>query len=234
MDILFFAALAVFIFFKLREQFGKVDDGQKRDSIRDFIKEKTNIVNPPDNNQNNQPKLVAVPGVGIVIANPVLNPIDEKSQKILDSLDENLKADLSLVLKKAKLPPVQFLEGARSAFEIILTAFSIGDLPTLKPLLSEQLFLQFLASIEDRKSHGQFLNTKIISIDESKIINSKMVENFAQITIAFASKQINYIVDIKNEIVTGSKTQINTISDNWTFKKDCDSSNPNWLLSSTS
>ncbi len=236
MDILFFAALAVFIFFKLREQFGKVDEEQKRDSIRSLIKEQTKTTNPnPANNQQtNQPKLLSVPGVGIVAVSSASAPIDEKSKRILDSLSGDLKADLVSTLEQAKLSPSQFLEGAKSAFEIILSAFSIGDLATLKPLLSEKIFLQFQAAIEDRKAKNHFLNTKIIAIDESKITSAKMIENFTQITIAFVSKQINYILDGKNEIILGSKTEISTVNDVWTFKKDCNSPNPNWLLVSTS
>ncbi|MES2678096.1 MAG: Tim44/TimA family putative adaptor protein [Pseudomonadota bacterium] len=232
MDILFFAALAVFIFFKLREQFGKVDEEQKRDSIRSFVKEQTKTSN--SNPINNQPKLAAVPGVGIVALNPAPAPIDEKSKKILDSLSADLKTNLITTLEPNNLSPNQFLEGAKSAFEIILSAFSIGDLAILKPLLSEKIFLQFEAAITQRKAQNQFLNTKIIAIDEAKITSAKMVENFAQITIAFVSKQINYVLDDKNEVILGSKTEISTVNDIWTFKKDCNSPNPNWLLISTS
>ncbi len=231
MDILFFAALAVFIFFKLREQFGKVDEEKKRDSIRDFIKEQANP--NATNNSTNQPKIVATSAVEVV-ANDIPIPIDEKSKKILDNLSGDLKTNFELAVSKAKLSANQFLEGAKSAFEIILSAFSIGDLPTLKPLLSEKIYLQFAAAIEDRRSKNQFLHTKIISIDESKIISADMIENFSQIKIVFSSKQINYILDSGNEIVFGSKTEINTVNDNWTFKKDCNSPNPNWILVSTS
>ncbi len=232
MDILFFAAIAVFIFFKLREQLGKVDEEQKRDSIRDFVKEQTKVVNP-ENNQNNQPKLVAVPGVGIVAAVSVA-PVDEKSQKILDNLEPSLQADFSSVLQKAKLSPALFLDGAKSAFEIIISSFSIGDLPTLKSLLSEKIFLQFQAAVEDRKSKNEILNTKIIAIDEANIVAAKMENNFANITIVFKSKQINYLENNQKEVIFGNKTEINTVIDSWTFRKDCNSSNPNWLLVSTS
>jgi predicted lipid-binding transport protein (Tim44 family) len=239
MDILFFAAIAVFIFFKLREQLGKVDEDQKRDSIRKFIKEQTKTVysnqeQNQESNQDNSPKIVAIPGVGIVVANAAQNPVDEKSQKILNSLDSTLKANLELALQKAKLSAAIFLDGAKSAFEIILSSFSIGDLPTLKSLLSEKIFLQFQAAIEDRKAKNETLNTKIISIDEANITDAKIENNFAIITIAFKSKQINYVENVQKEVIFGNKTEINSVIDKWTFKKDCNSPNPNWLLVSTS
>jgi len=251
MDILFFAAIAVFIFFKLREQLGKVDEDQKRDSIKKFIKEQVRIVNPnqtknkskdqpqgqtkgqPQSQENSQ-KIITIPGIGIVVANDSENKIDEKSQKILDGLELNLKSDLELVLQKTKLSASTFLEGAKSAFEIIISSFSIGDLATLKVLLSEKIFLQFKASIEDRNSRNESLNTKIISIDEANITSAKMENGFAIVAIAFKSKQINYVENNQKEVISGNKTEINTVIDNWTFKKDYNSANPNWLLVATS
>jgi predicted lipid-binding transport protein (Tim44 family) len=238
MDILFFAAIAVFIFFKLREQLGKVDEEQKRDSIKKFIKEQTRIIDPnqaqnQSSDQSNSSKIVAIPGVGIV-ASAAENQIDEKSQKILDGLEQNLKTDLELVLQKTKLSASSFLEGAKSAFEIIISSFSIGDLPTLKILLSEKIFLQFQAAIEDRKSKNELLNTKIISIDEANITSAKIENNFAIVSIVFKSKQINYVENNQKEVIFGNKTEINTVIDSWTFKKDYNSPNPNWLLAATS
>ena len=226
MEILFFAAVAVFILFKLREQLGKVDKDQKRNSIRQFLNEQTKIIN--------QTKPDAVNDV--IIVSDVVNqkPMDEKSQQILVELDEDLKTSVIAVLDKAKLPANAFLVGAKNAFEIIISAFSIGDLPTLKPLLSEKIFLQFQTAIIDRNTKGEILNTKIISIDEANITSAKLEKQFGYITIMFKTKQINYIENDKNEVIFGSKNDINTITDNWTFKKDCDSKNPNWLLSSTS
>lgn len=225
MEILIFAAIAVFIFFKLFEQFGKIDEEQKKDTIRDFIKEQTKT---SASNQDNQPKLVAVPGLGIVMTNePVF---DEGSNQILNELDEKLKNDFVGALSKTNLSPIQFVNGAKSAFEIILSAFALGDLQTLKPLISEKIFLQFEAEIKNRKSLNQTLHIKIISIDEAKITAADVVDKFVKINISFVSKQVNYVVNEKDEVVFGNKTQINTIKDIWTFRKDYTSSDPNWVL----
>lgn len=228
MEILFFAAVAVFILFKLREQLGKIDQDQKRDSIKQFLNEQTKI-----NNQD--PTKPDVTNNVVVVSNIAqFKLIDEKSQKILDGLDNTLKSNVEAVLNKAGLSVDMFLNGAKNAFEIIISAFSIGDLQTLQPLLSEKIFLQFQAAISDRNTKGEILNTKIISIDEANITSAGLENSFGYITIMFKTKQINYIENNKTEVILGSKNDINTIIDSWTFKKDCDSKNPNWLLSSTS
>lgn len=236
MDILILAAIAVFIFFKLFEQFGKIDEDknpdQKKESIRDFIKEQTNTSSNPS--QENPTKLIAIPGIGIIDSREI--QFDEQSKKIVNELSNNdeLKSSFLDVLLKTNLTPSQFISGAKSAFEIILSAFSLGDLATLRPLISEKIFLQFQSDIQNRKSANQSLNIKIISIDENKILGAKVIDSFAQITIGFVSKQINYVLDDKNEVIFGNKTEISTVNDVWTFKKDYTSSDPNWILVSTS
>ncbi|MCE3254739.1 MAG: calcium-binding protein [Rickettsiaceae bacterium] len=223
MDILIFAAIAVFIFFKLREQLGKVDEDQKRDSIKKFVKERAEI---SDQNQFDDH---VTPGFGTIQPQEV----DKKSQEILATLRGDLKSNFELALQKSNLSPIQFLEGAKSAFEIIISSFSIGDLSALKPLLSEKIFLQFKTAVEDRKSKKEVLHTKIISIDEAKIVGAMIEDNFASITVAFRSKQINYIENEQGQVTFGSKTEINSIDDIWMFKRDCSSDNPNWLVVST-
>ncbi|MFT6077522.1 MAG: putative lipid-binding transport protein (Tim44 family) [Myxococcota bacterium] len=236
MDILFFAAVAVFIFFKLREQLGKVDNKQKeewkkRNSIKNFIKERTK--NTGQNSTANQPKIVSIDGSEFIAKEETKNSIDQNSKKILDSLEDDLKNSLVKTLEKSNLSPNQFLSGSKSAFETILNAFAIGDTKSLKPLLSEKIFLQFEEEINNRAKNDQVLNLKIISIDDAKITEATNVSGFSQIIISFTSKQINSVTE-NNKIIAGSETEISTVNDIWTFKRSVKSKNPNWLLSATS
>lgn len=228
-DIIFFAAVAIFIFFKLREQLGKVDEEQKRNSIKQFIREQTK------NSESSQPANSTVPDLVIATpANQIQNQVDFKSQKILDALDEPVKSDLKNALQKTNLSAAQFLDGANKAFEMVLEGFAAGNLAVLKPLLSDKIFTQFSETIKKRQDSAQVLTTKIVAISQSKILSANIVDNSAIISVQFTSEQINYISNSAGEIIFGSKTEINQINDNWTFKKDCASQNPNWLIVATS
>src|SRR5258708_5933471 len=46
--------------------------------------------------------------------------------------------------------PAQFLEGARSAFELVVGAFAAGDKTRLRPLLSDEVYTPFAAAIDER------------------------------------------------------------------------------------
>jgi predicted lipid-binding transport protein (Tim44 family) len=216
MDIIILAALAIFIFFKLRGELGKVDDEQKRDGIKNFIKEQTKTSAGDEN-----PNVITI------------NHIDEKSQKILNKLDSEIKKDLEPVLEKSKISAANFMKGAEMAFESIIESFAEGKVETLKPLLSDKIFQQFESVIKQRQAQNQSLNTKILAIKESKIIAAKMLQNFAHITVRFTTEQINYLTNNQGEVIDGSKEDVNDVTDIWTFKKDCTSANPNWFVAST-
>ena len=231
MDIIILAAIAIVIFFKLISQFGKVDEDQKRDAIKGFIIEQTKINKAKDQINDDKSNVTVISTLGIAEKLP---PIDEKSQKILDAVSVIIKADLIKVLEKTNLSAANFIMGATRAFEMIIEAFASGDLEILKPLLSDKLMQQFELVINDRKDSGNSFNTRIFAVEKSEIISAKIIENEALVTVKFVSKQINYVTNSSGKVIEGSKEQVNTLLDSWTFKKDISASNPNWLVTSTS
>ena len=240
MDIIILAAIAVYIFFKLHNQFGKIDDDQKRNVIKNFVKEQASISsvvnskiiqpikeNKSDNKSDNK-------GAATIAIDNNFPEIDKKSQKILETIADDVRNDLLVVMQKANLSIAGFVNGAINAFEMVIEAFAIGDIKKLQLLLSEKILQQFIIAIEQRKNLDQILGTKIIAIDESKITAAKFLHDSALITVRFLSRQINYITDSSGKMIGGSTDQINSIEDIWIFHKDCLNSNPNWTIISTS
>jgi len=113
-----------------------------------------------------------------------------------------------------------FLEGAKKAFEIIITAFNNGDKKALKNLVSKDVFNAFSKAIDDGSNNtkSQFYSLIVDSVEEAKIVDGKIL-----ISINFISEQI--ITD-KEEVIIKNK-------DTWTFEKPIKSNNPAWLLVST-
>ena len=128
--------------------------------------------------------------------------------------------ELETAYKKMKnFDHLKFLEGAKIAFERIVLLFNQGDKQKLKPLLTNKTHDIFCKAIDLKKdkSNNQVLSLKIESVEKVQIIGKKIL-----ITIAYLSSQI----DPTNNQQT-QKKQI------WTFEKNINSDNPNWLLSST-
>ncbi len=221
MDIFFLAILTFYIFYKLSKHLGKVDEEEKsrleqrqaglvkmaQEKMQEIIKQKEKIIGSASTLQK---------------TNQNLEKLDASSKAILEQILQDCKIDLSF-----------FLSGAKSAFEMVLKAFSNGDLITLKSLLSEKIYQGFEASINQRKQEQKALVTNLIVIEKSEIISASRVENIAVIVVEFVSRQINYIIDNEGRVIFGDKTEITEVIDKWAFKKDISSPNPNWQISAT-
>ncbi len=221
MDILFFAAIALFIFFKLREQLGKISDEEKN-KISEKIKA-------------NQTKIIEIQKQ----IEAAVTQVDEQnkpsalSEKILSETSVNLQPQLIEILQKCNISAEFFINGVKSAFEMIIKAFAAKDLDTLKSLLSEKIYAGFEGEINKRNAAEKNLQSSIISIDKTEIISASIIDNNALITVKITSKQINYFTDKDGAVIEGRKDEITELSDVWTFKKDLTSPNPNWSVSTT-
>lgn len=128
----------------------------------------------------------------------------------------------------------KFLTGAERAFEIIISAFSKGDVETLEMLVSKSLLKKFQEIIEKRKAEGITSETDFIGFDDVEITNAKISKSeVAKITVRFVSEQVNILKNKAGEVIEGDENFIQNITDSWTFERALTSTNPNWLLVST-
>ena len=113
-----------------------------------------------------------------------------------------------------------FLEGAKKAFEIIITAFNQGDKNTLKGLVSKDVYSAFESAINDGSNNpnSQFYSLVVDGIDDARVENGKIT-----IAVNFISEQT--LSDNDEDIVKNKDT--------WVFEKPENSSGPAWILIST-
>ena len=134
-------------------------------------------------------------------------------------LDNQLK--LQNVYKKVNdFDHKQFLEGAKKAFEIIITSFNNGDKKTLKNLVSKDVYATFENAIDNKTNNptSQFYSLIIDSVEDAKVEN-----NIISISINFISEQM--LNDDEGKIVKNKDT--------WTFEKPIGSKSPVWILTQT-
>jgi len=113
-----------------------------------------------------------------------------------------------------------FLEGAKKAFEIIITAFNKGDKKTLKGLVSKDVYKAFENAIDSGSNNpnSQFYSLIIEGVNDAKVENGT-------ITIA-----VNFLSE---QILGDNEEQIIKNKDTWVFEKPEKSKNPVWTLVST-
>jgi predicted lipid-binding transport protein (Tim44 family) len=130
--------------------------------------------------------------------------------------------------------PKHFMQGAKAAYEMIVTAFAEGDRKALKQLLSREVYDSFAAAISERERNGESVDFKFVGISSSEIIDAEIVGKLANVTLKFVSDLITATRNRAGEVIDGNPTQIRDVTDVWTFSRDTTSRDPNWRLVATS
>ena len=128
-----------------------------------------------------------------------------------------------------------FLQGAKIAYETIITDFSDSDnkITNSKPLLSEKIYEQFKTSLIEREAKNHYAEITFIGINSASIKEYKKIENNLEVTVDFVSELITCIRNKEKKIISGDPEKVKKVYDTWKFSKDIRSKNPNWLLIDT-
>ena len=160
--------------------------------------------------------------------------------KTLPQFDKILK---ETVTKKAPLnkdtfdetAQKEFLNGAKIAYETIITDFSDNDnkLTTSKPLLNKEIYNQFNEALKERSKRGHYAEITFIGINSATIKEHKKIDKILNVTVDFIAEVITCIKDKDKKIISGDPEKIKKIYDTWVFSRDITSANPNWQLVNT-
>ena len=129
----------------------------------------------------------------------------------------------------------EFLNGAKIAYETIITDFSDNDnkLTTSKPLLNEEIYNQFDEALKKRSARGHYAEITFIGIDSATIKEHKKIDKILNVTVDFIAEVITCIKDKDKKVISGNPEKIKKIYDTWVFSRDTTSVNPNWQLVNT-
>ena len=129
--------------------------------------------------------------------------------------------------------PVHFVDGAKIAYEMIVTAYAKGDRKTLKSLLSKEVMESFGAGIDAREKRGETVEFTFVGLDRTEIVEASAAAGTARITVRFAAKVISATKDTSGTVVDGDAARLTDLVDVWTFARDLRAADPNWRLVET-
>ena len=129
--------------------------------------------------------------------------------------------------------PKAFLDGARAAYEMIVTAFAQGDKDTLKALLARDVYDGFASVIESREKDGRKMESRFVGIDKAILTAADLLGKRATVTVKFVSQLISATLDQAGRVIDGDLKEIREVTDVWTFERDVASRDPNWKLAAT-
>jgi len=129
--------------------------------------------------------------------------------------------------------PKSFMEGAKAAYEMIVTAFAQGDRATLKNLLDKDVFDGFAGAISAREAAGQKIDFTFVGLPKVDISEAELDKRAAQVTVRFNAEVVSATRDKDGQLVEGNADQVQSIADEWTFARNPKSRDPNWKLVAT-
>jgi len=223
---LIFLVLAIAILFRLRSVLGRrtgnerqpFDPYSSRD--RDEAPESDNVITLPGADRRDEEE----------------EDEDEGDRRVdrLAPAGSALNTALKTVLSADRsFNPAEFVNGAKSAYEMIVTAFAQGDRKTLKPLLSDDVYDGFVSAIDEREARGEMVDSTFVGIQKAEIVEAALKDKMSHLTVRFQSELISATRNKAGEVIDGDPNKVVDVVDIWTFARDVTSRNPNWKLIAT-
>ena len=127
----------------------------------------------------------------------------------------------------------QFLDGARSAYRMILEAYWKGDEEALRRLTDTDVFEAFASAIAERKQAGHVLDNRLVTIENAVIEQASLTGQTARVTVRFDADIAAVTRDAEGNVLAGSLDDAVPTHDVWTFSRQVRDANPNWMLVET-
>lgn len=166
------------------------------------------------------PRTIDAPPEARQAADPAIEPGAENGLRALVQADPSFNA-------------AQFIDGAKSAYGMILEAFWKGDRETLGWLTEADVRDAFLGAIDAREAAGETLDNRLVGIERAVIASAEVAGRVARVTVRFDADIAAVTRDSDGNVVAGSLTDAVETHDVWTFARDLGSDDPNWKLAET-
>ena len=223
-----FLVLAVVIFIKLRSVLGR-RTGHERPRYDPYSTQDANGKSVPDN-------IVTLPrGEPARVPQELDEAAFAKRLKDVAAEGSDVARKLQEVARSDRtFDPKHFMQGARAAYEMIVTAFAEGDRKELKQLLSREVFDSFSTAISERERNGETVDFKFVGISNAEIIDAELADKTSNIMVKFTSDPHHSdLATVKAKLWKAILRKIQEVIDIWTFARDLTSRDPNWRLVAT-
>lgn len=168
-------------------------------------------VDRPVDRTQQQPRLQSLPGV---------SPAVERGLRDIAAADRRFDA-------------LAFVEGARGAYRMVLEAFWRGDKEELAQLCDRDVADAFASAIDARLAAGETLENRLVRIEEAVLTGASYTAPYARITVRFVADFAAVTRDAEGTVVAGSLDDAIEARDVWTFSRNVNSADPDWLLDET-
>ncbi|MBW8309674.1 MAG: Tim44/TimA family putative adaptor protein [Candidatus Paracaedibacteraceae bacterium] len=215
MELIFFALLSAYIFYRLWSVLGQETDADKErreQKKRQFEAMIDDNVVPLQTRRSKERSME--------IEEEDLKPGVREGLRILRESDPSFNFS-------------HFLKGAKGAYEMVSEAFAKGELETLKLLLLPKVYEAFAHEVAERQRRGESYEVTIEQFDRVDVDAIEIHGEDAIITVRFRSRQVMVTKNSAGEIIENQAQISIPVTEIWTFTRMIGSTEPNWYLSRT-
>jgi len=203
LDILIFAIIAVFLIFRLKNILGT----------------KTGFEDS-NFNKNKTEKNIA-------------NVVSIDTKKTTHSNDKENKETIKIKVIDKTYDHIQFIDGSKIFFKMVLDAFVEGNLDKVKEFIKPSVLKNFNSVIKERNKESETLIINLKSINKTEIFSTEINKTVLRISVLFESFQIKALKDKDNNLIDGDLNKEILVKDIWVFERKINYLNPNWTLIET-
>ncbi|MEL6686818.1 MAG: Tim44/TimA family putative adaptor protein [Pseudomonadota bacterium] len=149
------------------------------------------------------------------------------------SPDETVSDDLGLgaiARAEADFSPARFVDGAKTAYSMILEAFATGDRETLRDLLTDDVYAIYDEAITAREEQSLTQITDLGRLRTCQIQSGWIEDGMAYIRVLYEAEIASALRNADGELVDGDPDMLASISEYWTYERVVGSSDPAWRL----
>ena len=158
-------------------------------------------------------------------APPATGPADRRAPELASPPDVELTGLAALKARDPAFDLEKFLQGARSAYEMIVRAYATGDRAALKGLLSPEVMAGFERAMAEREAEGRHEDVAFEHAPRTDIEDTQVENDRARIRVRFLAEFTSKVTGPEGETSKERRT-----AEAWTFERDLTSRDPNWTL----
>ena len=123
-----------------------------------------------------------------------------------------------------------FVNGATSAYSMVLEAYADGDKDILKGLLTDETLEIYSNAIDVRKAAGQTQVTDLGRLRKVSIESARVEGSTAHIRVLYEADLTSALRDSDGNIVEGDPDVLSFISEIWEYQRNLKSPDQTWYL----
>ena len=164
---------------------------------------------------------------------PQVSPVVNAETKTPDAPLGNISFSglESLHQEDPSFDPGAFLQGAKAAYEMVVTAYATGDRETLKSMLEADVYANYDQAITARESKQRQVQIDIVRMLDVNITDAEIENNISYVTVEFHTELYVVEKDLDGNVLDAEDVGVAQTTEQWTFAKALNSRDPNWRLS---